>query len=372
MFAIFGSFLSWYFLLPLYLRKMGANETEIGIAYLCFDVAACVFQFYGGYLADKFGRKKLITLPTFVFPLFYIIAANANNWITVSVMVVLGNLLSGFQIPSLYATVAESVKEKDRGLAFSIFEISLAAAFALGPALGSVFAGTIGGIKTLLYIYSGILLICAFIRQIWLRDVANHHEYKTNFRSVLGAFDRNLILLLLSFVFYTLMINTTIYGPFIALYSKDRIGLGEKAIQYTFMAGGILAVFFNLWSGRLTQKIGSKKAMIYGALGHSLLFIPWLFSKGLAASVVYYSVAYIFLQLSFIGHDTLMSDLTDIKTRSSIIGIFGLIPGVLGALAPPAGVKLSSIFGSHAPFYMAVIFSLITSAFLLMLKSDRI
>lgn len=369
---VFSSFLSWFFVLPLYLRNLGASDEQVGVAYLIFDLALCLFQFPAGFLADRIGRKKIITIPTFIIPFFYVAAGLATSWQMVVVMVALANLLTGAQIPALLSLIAESVEDRDRGLAFGIFSMATSASFALGPGVGSLMSETTGGIRTLLLASAAITLPCAFLRLLFLRDVAKHKEHQVNLVEIFKSFNPDLILCLFSIIFFTFMVNITLYGPFTTLYAKDVMNFDKPRIQLMFMVGGLSAIFTNIISGKITQKLGSRKALILGCLFHTFLYIPWMLSENFFQACGIYLLSYMFLQLSFIGHDTIISDLTELRTRSSIIGIFGMIPGILGAFAPQIGSQLMVMFHPSAPFIAAIAFAVLTSIYLLPIKSGKI
>jgi len=376
---------TWLFLLPLYLKKLGATDQNIGTAYLFFVLAFSILQIPGGYIADRYGRKKIIAYPTFILPIFYIVAAMSNNWIVVMTCLTLGNLIQGIQLPALYSLMAESVDEKERGMGFSILEISLAAGFTVGPLLGNImlkssfikpliitlFKQDSDPVRLMLFLTGLVLIPCALLRLFGLKDSTSHEDFQVNVKEVIKAFDTKLAFLLISFIFYGLMIDTTFYGPFIPLYAKNVIKMTESSILMMFMWGGFFAIFFNLVSGKIIGMIGSQKGMIVGILGHSLLFIPWLFAPNFKVAVSLYIPTYLFLQLSYIAHDTLMSDLTHIRTRSTIMGVFFMVPGILGALAPEIGARLMTTFGPKAPFIMAIVFAILSVGFLLPVKPER-
>lgn len=384
---------SWLFLLPLYLREMGAGEGAIGTAYVFFVLAFSVLQIPGGYMADKMGRKKIIAWPTVLLPILYLAAAFTGNWIMVMVFLTLGNLIQGLQVPALYSLMAESVEEKDSALGFSILEISLAVGFTIGPIIGyafikSPFLGSIpqqifgpgGKIIQLMMLFTGLVLIpCTFLRFL-LKDSARHEDFQVNSRQVIKAFNKNLVWLLVSFIFYGLMVDTTFYGQFIPLYAKDVIKMSDGSIQIMFALGGLSAIIFNLFIGGAVKKMGSRKALIAGMLGHCLLFIPWLFARSAPVAILIYFPTYVFLQLSYIAHDTMMSDLTDIETRSTIMGVFFMVPGVLGSLAPLIGSRMvEGLKGAlpfpyplAGPFFLAVLYGILAVAFLLPIRPNKI
>lgn len=95
----------------LYVLELGATETILGmIGFSSFLVLASV-QFPGGYLADKFGRKWLISSMTFGVALCYIFYAVAPSWHFILIGTVLMSLCLIYQ-PALMAMIADSVPSK--------------------------------------------------------------------------------------------------------------------------------------------------------------------------------------------------------------------------------------------------------------------
>jgi MFS family permease len=57
---------TWYALLPLHLRNLGATEIEIGGVFTGLGLARSLFAVLGGALADRYGRRASIALSTFL------------------------------------------------------------------------------------------------------------------------------------------------------------------------------------------------------------------------------------------------------------------------------------------------------------------
>ncbi len=70
---------TWYALLPLHLRSLGANELEIGGVFTTFMFARNLLGIVGGALGDRFGRRTMIALSTFAMGPFFILAAFADR-----------------------------------------------------------------------------------------------------------------------------------------------------------------------------------------------------------------------------------------------------------------------------------------------------
>ena len=244
------------------------------------------------------------------------------------------------------------------------------ASFALGPGLGYLFANSAQGIRLMMLVTAGIMFPAAIMRYYWLHDMTDHQAGGINIKQVIGSFNKNLVICLFVYVFFTFLVNTTIYGPFITLFARDQMGLGQQAIQLLFLWGGVAGILLTLYAGHAAQKIGSRWAMAAGCIGHALFLIPWMFSRNLASASILYMFSYVFLQMSIIAHDTIIAEITKPETRSSVIGFTNTVAGLLGALIPRTGMMLYLAASPGAPFYMALGFALLTSIYTFMIKTE--
>jgi len=88
--SIMGSFIPLYFV-----QIIGGNPLTLGL----FTSAASLFQFatlsIGGYLADFYGRRKIVTLTTFYgafFPLLYAVVSDWRIFGALTVFATLGTM----------------------------------------------------------------------------------------------------------------------------------------------------------------------------------------------------------------------------------------------------------------------------------------
>ena len=107
----------------LYVLKLGATETRLGIIGLMGFLALASMQFPGGYLADKFGRKWLVSSMTFGVALSFILYALAPSWPFILIGVVLMNFFNSIYQPALMAIVQDSLPSEKRGMGFSIITV---------------------------------------------------------------------------------------------------------------------------------------------------------------------------------------------------------------------------------------------------------
>jgi MFS family permease len=60
MFFLFTAFYMLFPTLPLFIKQMGGNETQVGLAMGAFMLTAVIFRPFVGGLLDRFGRRPFI------------------------------------------------------------------------------------------------------------------------------------------------------------------------------------------------------------------------------------------------------------------------------------------------------------------------
>ena len=117
----------------LYVLKLGATETILGKIGLTGFLALASMQFPGGYLADKFGRKWLVSSMTFGVAMSYIFYAIAPSWIFILIGTVLMSVSNSIYQPALMAMVSDSLPSEKRGMGFGIIMLITSTATTPGP-----------------------------------------------------------------------------------------------------------------------------------------------------------------------------------------------------------------------------------------------
>lgn len=94
-----------------YVLQLGGTPTILGVIALVSMLVLASVQFPGGYLADKYGRKWLVSTLTFGVAISYIFYAVAPSWHFILIGAVVANLSLLYQ-PALNAIMADSLPRK--------------------------------------------------------------------------------------------------------------------------------------------------------------------------------------------------------------------------------------------------------------------
>jgi MFS family permease len=96
-----------------------------------------VVAFPGGYLADKYGRRWLITTMTFGMALSYLFFAFAPTWHFILLGITVTSLCLIYQ-PALFSMVQDSLPPERRGMGSSIIQLIHSTFNTPGPAIAGL------------------------------------------------------------------------------------------------------------------------------------------------------------------------------------------------------------------------------------------
>ena len=110
-----------------YVIELGGSATILGLITFVSMLALASVQFPGGYLADRYGRRWLVSTLTFGVAISYIFYAAAPSWHLILIGATIQSLCLLYQ-PALMAMMADSLPPKKRGMGFSILNLIMSVA----------------------------------------------------------------------------------------------------------------------------------------------------------------------------------------------------------------------------------------------------
>ncbi len=267
------------YLLPLYLTgELKALPENVGLLYSLSTLAAALTMIPGGFLADRYDRKKILLFSWVLWipiPLTFFFATDWNQLILP--MFIYGITLSGS------ASSAYILGHSKSGKMASAFT-TLGAAFALGYVVSSLTAGALSSFLDMRFIflvtvvfYSLAGLVLFLIkgqnpRRINLEDPVKLSEKS----SPAGSSLKKLVLICLLFA-VMMFASSTIAAP-VSLFQRDMYGFSVSAIVLLGAVNYFGGFILSFAVGKIGDKFGNYVSVAFSMLIMGLALSLFIFS----------------------------------------------------------------------------------------------
>jgi len=349
----------------LYVLDLKGTEATIGLIGFAAFLALASVQFPGGFLADKFGRRWLVSSMTFGVALSYLFYALAPSWEAILIGALVQNFCLIYQ-PALFAMISDSLSPERRGMGISIIQLIASVSTTPGPAVAALLVtsyGRINGMRIGYGIVVALFLIAAALRsnlretikdppKISARELLN--SYPNSLKASFGVWKvvpKSMFYLFLGNLFGGF--SFAMIQAYTVVYAVKDLGLTEVEWALILMALFITMIIVALPIGKIVDKVGRKipLLMAYVALAPAVLLF------------VYGDLSRLFIALPLIGlsqllmfssYGALMGDLVPKEQRGKVTGFtqfFGYIAMAIGMLT--GGILYST--NHQSPFFLLLV-----------------
>jgi DHA1 family quinolone resistance protein-like MFS transporter len=136
-----------FVILPLYLKDIyELSPSLIGLFFTFANVISLFTQIPSGYLADRFGKRRLMMGVVLPVPVLFFIWGYANNWLILLVLFSLSYCLWSMTWPPALALLSESFPPNMRGTAFGVMMTAERFAFSIGPIISGYMYSSINSV----------------------------------------------------------------------------------------------------------------------------------------------------------------------------------------------------------------------------------
>jgi DHA1 family tetracycline resistance protein-like MFS transporter len=387
-------------LLPLFAARFGANAFVVGILQASYPL----MQFIGapvlGRLSDHFGRKPILIASQIGTLAGFILLGFANSlWLLFLSRIIDG--LSGANISTAQAAVADSTTEKTRTQGLGLIGAAFGVGFILGPIIAYVVLAASGGdyravaFTAAFFSLASILLTTFWFHETHRPDSPSIRSLRSpfTFTTMLDALRRPIVgFLLLIMFFYQIAFGG--YEQLFSLFTLTRLGMSARDTSGLFALAGVFIVIVQAGLiGRWSRQYGDRWLVIFGIstlsiglIGTALtprIPVPWYNRTKVLESLAGQSAIRVsaetirvtlpeeadkswsgiawLLVASFpaalgggILHPAINSLITKSSDKSEVGGMLGVSAGLYSAanaIAPLFYGTLFQFFGAPVPFF---------------------
>ncbi len=368
----------------LYVLGLGATETILGAIGLAQFLALASMQFPGGYLADKYGRKWLISTMTFGVALSFIFYAIAPSWHLILVGAVLMSIFNSTYQPALSAMISDSLPPDRRGMGFSIIMLIASASTTPSPAVAGLlysYFGIIDGMRIAYGIVIALFLAAAFLRLFLLKETIVSatkpsvreiiQSYPTALKESFGVWKKvPKSMLYLFFSSSIAIFGFSATNLFTVIFATSVLQIDKFAWAMLIAVVPLTTILLALPVGKLVDKFRRKIPLLAAIFLFGLSM--WIFIGGytlpqVAASLILIGAGQVMINASF---SALQTDLTPKELRGKINGFMNFSNCIIMAIASMLAGYLYEHVAPQAPFMLAAIMMMPSFAAVLLLVKE--
>src|SRR5256884_2644434 len=170
-------------LLPFYAATFGASPFVVGLLFASFSLCQLIASPALGDLSDRYGRRPVLVFSLAGTVVSFVMMALAHS-VTMLFLSRIVDGLSGGNISTARAYVADITEPKDRARAYGLIGAAFGLGFIIGPALSGVLAQV--SITAPIWAAAGITLVATLMAWFWLPETVHRAHAGTGmpFRNV--------------------------------------------------------------------------------------------------------------------------------------------------------------------------------------------
>ena len=374
--SVFGIGLAeelWLVFVPKYLSALGASGGIIGLFASTRDLLDGLYQYPGGWLTDRFGRKRTLMLLTAVAVAGYAIYAAASHWAVVFAGVFLVMAWKSGAFPATFAVIGDALPAGRRAIAFAVQSILVRVPRIVGAPVGGALLVALGvraGMRAALAI-SMLLAGCVLIAQhrgFRADRVEPGSHDPGSFADVWRRMAPRLKRLLVADCL--VRIGEGIATSFIVLYVTGPLGVSAARFGVLYAIQQAVSVALYLPMGKLGDLAG-RRPLVAATFW---FFAAFPLAVRLSTTFPALVVAFVIGGMKEMGEParkSLIVDLSEPAHRGRSVGVYYTVRNLL---VVPAGVvggllwQRSPVFPLEAAFVVALLGAV---AYLVMSRGER-
>ena len=358
----------WKKFLPKYLEALGATTPIIGLFGTAGDFFDACYQYPGGFIADRFGRRRAFLIFITLASLGYVVYLFSTSWPLLFVGLALVMSWQSMASPAIFAVIGDSLPRERRAMGFTLQSILKRVPIVIAPLVGGTMiasSGLINGVHVGLV----ITLALAALTLVLVFKIRAPHErpQATNMRGVWRSFPRVLKRLLISDIIIRTCEGMT--GVLAIIYVTNVHGVSIAAYGTLIAVQMITSILVYIPAGRIADRIGRKPFVVLTFLSFALFPVAIIF----AANFVWLIVAYVIAGLREIGEPSrkaMIVDLAHDNIRARSVGLYYLVRSLSITPAAAIGGLLWKI-APQAPFVTAGLIGLVGTVVFIMTVEER-
>ena len=367
-------------LLPLFLANvLGVRISLIGLIEGIAEMTASLLKVFSGWFSDRLGERKWLAvagygISTLAKPFFYF----AQTWSQVLVVRWADRVGKGIRTAPRDALVADSIDEKQRGLAFGLHRAADTGGAVIGLliALGVIWAAQEAAVKLGRDTFQTVVLVslipavlAVLVLAVGARDVPVSGK-QARPKITLRGLGRPFLIFLLIVGIWDLGNSS---DAFLVLRAQS-LGTSLVGILLMLITFNFVYAVVSTPAGALSDRIGRRKIIIGGWLAYAVIYFGFAMAQTSWQVWFLYAAYGLYYGMAYGTSKAMVADLVPPELRGTAYGTYNAVLGILDLPASLiAGILWQGIagwagLGASAPFIFGAACSLLAAVLMLLWK----
>ncbi|MDQ3746349.1 MAG: MFS transporter [Acidobacteriota bacterium] len=345
----------WKKFLPKYLERLGASPTVIGLYGTTEDFFDAVYQYPGGWLADRAGRRRAFLVFIAVASVGYLVYLLSPSWPWLFVGLAFAMGWHSMASPAIFAVIGDALPKEKRAMGFTLQSMLKRVPMVVSPLIGGALIAGLGVARGVKVGLSATLVLAALTAVIVLAiNIPVKVGEAVNIRGVWRSFHHALKRLLVS----DILIRTCegMADIFVILYATNILGVSVARYGLLVAIQITTSILIYIPAGRIADRVGRKPFVIATFVCFALYPVAVVLSSGFASLVV----AFVIGGLREIGEPSRKAMIVDFARddlRARTVGLYYLVRSI--TITPSAAVGgLLWKLAPQVPFFVAGVIGL--------------
>jgi len=346
----------WKKFLPKYLEALGASTGVIGLFGTAEDFFDAIYQYPGGWMADRLGRRRAFLIFVALASAGYVVYLFSPSWPFVFLGLGLVMAWPSMASPGVFALIADALPRERRAMGFTLQSILKRVPIVIAPVAGGVLIGSLGvvnGVHVALLITLGLALATMIL--VSRINIAVNASHTTGIIGVWQTFHSALKRLLISDVIIRTCEGMT--GVITILYVTNVQHFTIKEYGTLVAVQMITSILVYIPASKIADRVGRKPFVIATFVSFALFPLAII----AASSFLLVVLAFVIGGLREIGEPArkaMIVDFAQDNVRARTVGLYYLIRSLSITPAAAIGGLLWSL-APQVPFIVAGVIGLI-------------
>ncbi len=350
----------------LYFSALGATPLVVGLLIGYGTAVTILALLVGGYVADTWGRKRVIITFSWVSVASAFIYSLTTSYYYLVLPLTMASLASIYT-PAFNSVMMDEIRPADRIRGFAVFNVINTIPSMFIPTFGGLlmeYYGILNGVKVAYLASATFGLLAVSIRTMRLRETyipaptekrPLRSYVRESLTSGIRAARRSSSLVRKLLVYVTLAgVGTGLTSPFVSIYVVDHLRISPLSYSLVVDLAGVTTVALMLTVIFLVRRIGARRSVLLASTAAPVSNVIFLQAKTMDELLEWGVTGAVATAIQTPSIATMQAETVSPSDRGKILAMFSLLPALVSLPSQVAAGLLYSGVSPAAPFLLSL------------------